>query len=56
MRILSNRFSGDSRLRESNQGESLREDVQTDTSTFRQIIISLQAISQLRKRVVPYYY
>ena len=54
MRILSNRFSGDSRLRESNHGESLREDVQTDTSTFRQIIISLQAISQLRKRVVPY--
>ena len=56
MRILSNRFSGDSRLRESNHAESLREDVQTDTSAFRQIIISLQAISQLRKRVVPYYY
>ena len=34
MRILSNRFSGDSRLRESNHGESLREDVQTDTSIF----------------------
>ena len=56
MRRLSNRFRGDGRLRESNNGESLREDVQTDTSIFWQIIISLQAISKLHKRVVPYYY
>ena len=30
-------------------GKSLREDVQTDTYIFRQIIVSLQAISKLLK-------
>ena len=34
MRRFRHRFSEDGRLRESNHGESLREDVQTDTSIF----------------------
>ena len=34
MRRFRHRFSEDGRLRESKHGESLREDVQTDTSIF----------------------